>query len=194
MGKTIALSSCHVPLDTSPARLGELRRSDGAVGDMDELRCRAVEDGYLFVPGFFNRDDVMAARLSVLRSLREEGALHSDRDWRDSIAAPGVDMAFRPDLANGNREVEALLYSPQVMAFFGGLLGEPAMHYDYTWLRAVGPGNYTEPHYDIVYMGRGSQRIYTMWVPMSRITYDVGGLMILEGSHRLDELKSTYGT
>ena len=33
-------------------------------------------------------------------------------------------------------------------------------------------------------MGRGTHELYTMWVPYGRIPLDVGGLMILEGSHQ----------
>jgi hypothetical protein len=188
------LTSCRVPLDPSPARLGTLRRSDDALHDADVLRARVEEDGYLYIPGFFDRSEVLEARHSVLETLRNEGVLHPDRDWRDAVARPGLEMAFRPDLANGNPVVGQLLYSPRVMGLYDGLFGEASRHYDYTWLRAVAPGHYTEPHYDIVYMGRGTQRIMTAWVPMSDISYEMGGLIVLEGSHRLDELKGTYGT
>lgn len=188
------ISSCRIELDSSPHRLGELRRSDDAIGDPRELQTRFQADGYLFLPGFLEREDVVDARESVLRVLQSEGALDSAFDWREARAKPGLDMAFRPDLANGNREVEALVYSERVMGLYDGLLGGPAMHYDYTWLRAVAPGHATQPHYDIVYMGRGTKQICTAWVPMSDIPYEVGGLMVLEGSHRFEKLKSTYGT
>jgi hypothetical protein len=181
-------------LDHSEKRLGALRPSDDALNDFQELRSRAASDGYLFIPGFFNRQEVMEARNSILTALRDEGALHPDTPWEDAVAKPDLNMAFRADLANGNPVISRLLYSPQMMNFFAGLFEEPARHYDYTWLRAVAPGGYTEPHYDIVYMGRGSKRTYTAWVPMSDISFDVGGLMILEGSNRLEELKATYGT
>lgn len=158
-----------------------------------ELRRRAEQDGYLFLPGFLNRQDVMDARLSVIRALEQEGVFDPQHPVEEAVAKPGLDMAFRPDLANGNPEVQSLLYSPRLMAFYTDLLGGESMHYDFTWLRAVAPGKSTQPHYDVVYMGRGTKRIYTAWVPMSDITYDVGGLMILENSHRLEELKATYG-
>ena len=49
-------------LETAPAAVGALRRSDEAVGDVDELRRRMQEDGFLFMPGLLNRDQVVAAR------------------------------------------------------------------------------------------------------------------------------------
>ncbi|MCW5941114.1 MAG: phytanoyl-CoA dioxygenase family protein [Fimbriimonadaceae bacterium] len=161
--------------------------------DPETMRARMTEDGYLFVPGFFEREDVVRARESVLLALRNEGALDPDHDWRKAVARPDLDMAFRPDLANGNPDVTSLLYSTRMMAFFGQLVEDKAMHYDYTWLRAMAPGRATEPHYDIVYMGRGTKRVYTAWVPMSDIPHGGGGLIVLENAHKLDELKATYG-
>ncbi len=33
-------------------------------------------------------------------------------------------------------------------------------------------------------MGRGTHRLYTAWVPLDDIPLDMGGLLLLEGSHR----------
>lgn len=191
---TANLTSCRVELDTRPERLGTLRRSHDLLGDAAALRARFAEDGYLFLPGFLEREAVIAARESILTTLRDEDVLDPERDWREAYARPDLDMAFRADLANGNPAIGGLLYSARMMGLFEQLFGEPARHYDYTWLRAVAPGRYTEPHYDIVYMGRGSQRTTTAWVPLSDVDERLGGLMVLEGSHRLEELKATYGT
>jgi ectoine hydroxylase-related dioxygenase (phytanoyl-CoA dioxygenase family) len=44
-------------------------------------------------------------------------------------------------------------------------------------------------------MGRGErERLFTAWTPMGDVDFEQGGLMILEGSHRHQKLKSTYGT
>lgn len=186
--------SCRKPLDGSPNRLGILRRSDDILGDAEAQRKRIDEDGYLYLPGLLQREEVLCARLSILRRLSAEGALDERISMEEAVAKPGLKMAFRADLANGNPEVESLVYSRRMMALMDGLLGGEAMHYDYTWLRAVAPGGFTQPHYDIVYMGRGTKRIFTAWTPMSDISFDLGGLAILENSHRLEDLKATYGT
>lgn len=191
---TPTVYSCGRPLDMSDKRFGQLRRSDDAIGNPEELQRRALEDGYLFLPGFLDREDVMEARLSVIAALDKEGVFDPNYPAEEAVAKPGLNMAFRPDLANGNPQIASLVYSDRVMNLYRDLLGGEPRHYDYTWLRAVAPGANTMPHYDVVYMGRGTKRIYTAWVPMSDIPYEVGGLMILENSHRLDELKSTYGT
>lgn len=51
----------------------------------------------------------------------------------------------------------------------------------------------TNPHYDIVFMGRGTKNLYTSWMPLGDTPRQMGGLMILENSHRLEEIKTTYG-
>ena len=42
-------------------------------------------------------------------------------------------------------------------------------------------------------MGRGTTDLYTSWTPLGDIDRRLGGLIVLEGSHRLDDLKRTYG-
>ncbi|MDF2653384.1 MAG: phytanoyl-CoA dioxygenase, partial [Paenibacillus sp.] len=49
-------------------------------------------------------------------------------------------------------------------------------------------------HYDIVYMGRGTHNVYTVWSPLGDISYEMGGLAICLGSHRFEELKASYGS
>jgi ectoine hydroxylase-related dioxygenase (phytanoyl-CoA dioxygenase family) len=42
-------------------------------------------------------------------------------------------------------------------------------------------------------MGRGTENLYTGWTPMGDISFEQGGLMMLEHSHRLERVRSTYG-
>ena len=46
----------------------------------------------------------------------------------------------------------------------------------------------------IVYMGRGTQNLYTLWTPLGDVPpYHKGPLAILQGSHHIQRLKDTYG-
>src|SRR5688500_17665157 len=62
-------------IDTSPECFGELRASTEAAGDVDVLRERMSEDGYLYLPGYLNRDDVLEARLDMMNVLAEHDYL-----------------------------------------------------------------------------------------------------------------------
>lgn len=102
-------------------------------------------------------------------------------------------MSFRPALADRSPTLKKLLYSGPMMEFFEVFLGGNVRHFDYTWFRAVAPGQGTYPHCDIVYMGRGTDKLYTAWTPIGDISWESGGLMILENSHRLENIKNSYG-
>lgn len=75
-------------------------------------------------------------------------------------------------------------------------MGEPVKTFDYKWLRAVGNEEATGCHMDHVYMGRGSRRVMTCWVPFMDIRVEQGTLAVCEGSNQLpsfEKLRNTYG-
>jgi hypothetical protein len=185
------LTSCGKPLDLSPEAFGELKTTVDLAPE--SLRRGLNRDGYLFIPGFYRREEVLGARRDITDRLAEEGLLDERRPSIEAIAKQGLKMSFRPDLGNDSPALAGLIYSEQVMRFYEELLGGPVRHYDYTWLRAVAPGVGTNPHLDIVFMGRGTPKVMTAWTPLGDISLEVGGLIVLENSHRLTELQETYG-
>lgn len=161
------------------------------------LRQRIEEDGYLFLPGLLDRAEVRAARAHVLARLCAEGALDAGSPLEEGIARKGLrGMGLREDIAKERAApLEKLLYGGRMMQFFESFLGEPVRHYDYTWLRCKSPGDdtATTPHCDVVYMGRGTQkRLFTAWTPLDDVPWELGGLMVLEGSHRRGEKLGEY--
>jgi hypothetical protein len=155
-----------------------------------------AEDGYLFLRGCLKKDEVLAARREILTRLSAEGQLDPAVPLMDGKPKPEAKLQFRADLAGKNNlPVQHLLYHPQgnLMRFFSSFLDGEVRHFDYTWLRCVSPGPSTPSHCDIVYMGRGTRKLYTAWVPMGDADFEMGGLMILEGSHKNERLQRTYG-
>jgi len=188
----LPLTSCGVDLDTSDGRLRPLRPSDDALGDSAELRRRMDADGYLYLPGYLDRAEVLAARAVVVDRLAAAGHLAPGTDPDDAIAAAETKVKFAPEFARHNEPLETLLYSGRMMDFFERLLDGPVRHFDYTWLRAISPGKGTAPHGDAVFMNRGTTRLYTAWVPLGDVDFNLGGLMVLGKSNRLEELKQAY--
>ncbi|QIN85177.1 phytanoyl-CoA dioxygenase [Rubrobacter tropicus] len=188
------LASQGVELDLSPASFGPLRDSTDVRGDAEALRGRMALDGYLYLPGLLDRALVLEARKSVTDRLAKEGLTDPDRPPGDAVARPDSGLRFKPDLAHDNEPLHRLLYSGRMMEFFGRFLGGPVRHYDFTWMRAVAPGLGTHPHGDVVFMGRGTHDLYTAWTPLGDVDYVLGGLMVLEGSHRLQSLREGYLT
>lgn len=182
------------PLDTSEEAFGELRDSSLLLGDAEALRQRTEEDGYLFFRGFFRRDDVMAARREIVTRVAAGDIFVEGSDPMDAMRKPGgANNNFQPELTQGNKPLLDLLYGETTMGFYAELFGEPALHYDFTWLRTMGPGQGSGPHCDIVYMGRGErERLMTAWVPLGDAPMRLGGLTILEGSHLQHERLRHY--
>ena len=104
----------------------------------------------------------------------------------------GEGSYFWADLAEGNVPLLEVLYSGPMITIFQHLLGGPVLHYDFTWMRAVTPGGGTAPHCDKVYMGRGTPKLFTAWTPLGDIPRTVGGLIVLEGSHRRLDITGAY--
>jgi hypothetical protein len=191
--ETFPLISNGKALDTSDKAFGELRDSSYLIGGGEALRARMQEDGYLYLRGFFKRDDVMAARKVAVDRLMSEGLLEPGTDPMDAIIRKGGVCQFRPDLTQNNPALDKLLYTGAMMEFYTGYFGEPVLHFDYTWFRAMSPGLGTKPHCDVVYMGRGTrEKLLTAWVPLGDAPMRLGGLMILEGSNHKHELLRNY--
>jgi hypothetical protein len=189
----IVLTSLGYELDCRREVFGYLRDSSDLLSQPDELHLRMIEDGYLYLKALLNSQEVWQARQEIADCLAAEGSLEPGSPILDCIAKTGLRMSFRPDLADMSPTLKKLLYSGRMIEFFEVFLGGNVRHFDYTWLRAVAPGRGTYPHCDIVYMGRGTDKLYTAWTPLGDVSWSSGGLMILENSHRLDNIKNSYG-
>lgn len=173
--------------------LKRLRESTEIKDDFDALRKRLEEDGYLFIRGFHDREQVLRARAEITGRLAEMGRLKPGTDPMDGILADenkgGAFFGTNEDMP----EFLSVVNSPRVMDFFANLLGGPVITYDYKWLRAIPREGSTGAHYDIVYMGRGTPNLYTVWTPFGDTPIELGTLAILEGSHRWERVRETYG-
>lgn len=186
------LFSCEQKIDTSPEKFGWLHESHFDGENAAELRACVQRDGYLFLRGLLDRERVRDARKDALARLVETGIVNRDFPVEDGIAAPGVSSRMAPDVAKANLPLQEILYSGPAIRFFEAFWEHEILHFDYTWFRAVSPGRGTSPHCDIVYMGRGTKNLMTMWTPLGDITTDIGGLIVLEDSHRKSDRIRRY--
>lgn len=156
------------------------------LGDPARLRERLDEDGYLLLRGFHPEDEVLRARDAILAYLARAGAIADGCEPSTARASRRV----APPNMKGVREithavpVRAVLEGSRVLSLFAELFAEPARTFDYKWLRATPPGEYTGVHADAVYMGRGSQRLLTCWVPFGQVTPAHGAIALCAGSER----------
>jgi hypothetical protein len=188
------LTALGQELDLGPEHFGELQDSNDIAHDFAAMGERLEEEGYLFLRDYLHREEVMEARQFICEALNEEGTLDPDYPIIEAVAKPGVKIAFRPDLAQNNPPLHKVLYDGPMMELWQGVLNSPVRHFDFTWLRAVGQGWGTHPHCDIVYMGRGTKKLYTAWTPLGDVPIEQGGLVLLERSHQHERLNKNYGT
>ena len=178
--------------------LGELRESNDIQHDPDALRQRMARDGYLFIRGAIDRDKVLAARQEILQYMAECEALEPGSRPLDGVMGQygkSVNLIGRKKITH-EPAVRATLESEELFNFYQQFFGEDVRTFDYKWLRAVGQEQCTGAHYDIIYMGRGSQRLKTCWIPLGDIPLEQGTLCICEGSHNAEgfqKLRDTYG-
>ncbi|MEM7033953.1 MAG: phytanoyl-CoA dioxygenase family protein [Chloroflexota bacterium] len=186
------------PIDTNLQSFGELRPSEGVVTDTKELRHRFQEDGYLYLPGYLNRELLLDARREMLKALQVLGYVDNTYPLMDGVSkmAHGVSAQSMRHLPKHNAPLLRALYEGRMIEIYERLLGGSIRHLDFTWCRIKPSGaeSATTPHYDIVYMGRGTKNLCTSWTPLGDVPKEMGGLMILENSHRQEEIKATYGT
>jgi ectoine hydroxylase-related dioxygenase (phytanoyl-CoA dioxygenase family) len=179
-------------LDMADDRIALMRDSSDAADDVVELRKRFADDGYLYMKGYLDRDQVLEARAALTDRLASAGVLDENHPAIEGIAKPNSGYVFKPEITNGCEPVQRLLYSGRLIEFYKKFYAEDVRHYDYTWLRAIGPGKGTNPHCDLPYMGRGTHKHMTCWLPYGETSYELGGLMVLEGSHKRMDLLEKY--
>ena len=192
------LISCGHLVEDGEEKVGLMTSTSSAASkDTTLMRQRMDQDGYLLLRDLLDKDEVLAARRCILEQLAEQGQLDPAYPLMDGITKAGAKLWFHPELAQKNNPpIQHLLYNPEsrLMRFFSRFLGGDILHFDFTWLRCIAPGMTGTPsHCDIVYMGRGTRNLYTAWVPLGDTDYSMGGLMILEGSHKNERLQRTYG-
>ncbi|MBP1990548.1 phytanoyl-CoA dioxygenase family protein [Paenibacillus eucommiae] len=184
-------------LEMGSKYLTELRSSNDIMDNVEALRARLKKDGYLLIRDFHNREQVLAARNEFLRKLQsmgrleegsplELGRIHADN--KSAIWGKGVD-----ELKEDFPQFLEVVNGPRVMSFFEKLLGGPCLTYDYKWPRAIARGGNTGAHYDVVYMGRGTKNVYTLWTPFDDISLEKGTLAMCLGSQDFDKVRQTYG-
>ena len=172
--------------------------SDFKSGDFDTLRSRLAGDGYLLLRGVVPQDTVLESRKYILDKLGEAGFL---KPGADPMAGFFFDKDLFPRLLNRqdiahDKAVLQTLEHPAIEVLMTRLLQTPVKTSQYKWLRAVTQGKFTGVHVDRVYMGNGSSRLLTAWIPLGAIPAQQGTLVVSPGSHvssHLHDLRTSYG-
>ena len=191
------LFSNKVELNTDPSRFGELRESQDILEDTEALRARMNADGYLFFRSLVPPEDVLEARQEILLKYAIIGELDATHPAIDAIqgrsdAIERVNLrAFTQSVRDG-LAYRHVVHHPRVLGFYDQLLGGKPRCYDFRWPRFVRPGEGCGIHCDGPYMSRGTDRVFTSWIPLGDVSMQEGALIVLEKRPEHAELLSQY--
>ncbi|MCY4024204.1 MAG: phytanoyl-CoA dioxygenase family protein [Anaerolineaceae bacterium] len=175
-----------------------LMRASRPDDPVELLRDRMENDGYLWLRDILPRSDVLAARQVILEHMAAREVLSPGEPVMEGVmprGGRGLPMNGRSGIAH-RPVVLKVMEHEALYSFFETWYGEAALTFHFKWLRAVGNEAYTGAHMDYVYMGRGSPRLQTVWIPMGDIPVGQGTLAVCAGSHRTEgfaRIRDTYG-
>jgi ectoine hydroxylase-related dioxygenase (phytanoyl-CoA dioxygenase family) len=184
-------------VDTRPDRLGELEPANDLLGEPAALREAMAERGYLLFRELLDPEVVLAARREVLLKYAILGEIDDRFPLDDAVAGDSEGVrsanvrAFSESVRSGAHYL-AVTDAPEVVAVHEALLGGPVKSFDMRWPRFVRPGEGCGFHCDGPYMNRGTSRIFSSWIPLGDVVRTDGALMLLENSHRSEELHAGY--
>ncbi|KAI5778285.1 phytanoyl-CoA hydroxylase [Geopyxis carbonaria] len=195
------------PRDMAPLRPSTLDTP------LEELQRRYNEDGYLFMKGVLPVADVKACRSAYFEFMRPTGVLAPGTDAvagifdaaKPASAFPGIgvttDAGGYGDISDSAQLFLTKALKAHTEPFYESLCAHPALR-DFvarltgwgadtvtlrrTLLRNNLPGTKAiGVHYDQIFLRHGEPTAVTAWVPIGDIEVRGGGLIYLEGSHKL---------
>ena len=194
-------------------RATQMVDSGALANDGPRLRARLRRDGYALLRGFLDARAVEKARavaLEALAELRPEAFVSNPSARAKGLLRPDAralgllarqDVAARAEIRDVT-ECDALfrlaarvLISADDADDADATKGR-AMTAAYKWLRAVAGGEFTGVHTDRVFLGGGSARLVTVWIPLGDVRVADGALMVAAGSHAdatFAGVRRTYG-
>ena len=173
------LTANGISLCTSSTALARFTETQLHKHSTSELKNRLDTEGYLLLRGFFEPNRVLDIRSAVLKSTPDFSTLTTFQKM----------ASFKSIKNSGDLPlVKNLIHDSPLQDLFTKILGGPSQAFDFIWSRVVGPGQCETPHCDTVYMNRGTNNLYTSWIPLGDVPLRQGPLMILEHSHELDKL------
>ena len=175
----------------------ELRVSNDAINDRDELQRRIADEGYLFFKRLQNPDKLWELRREMMSTIQRVGWLIAGTDPMDGIA--DITMRYTEgdnEYTAGYAEVYRLenfhrsAHWPEYTDMVEKILGAPIMPHPQKIARIWFP-KYTEhttpTHQDFVHF-QGSFNALTCWAPIGDCPLELGGLAVIPRSHKVNRV------
>ena len=172
----------------------EFKVSNDALDDVEELRSRIDEDGYLFFRQLQDPGKLLALRREMLSVMQQGGWLVPGTDPIEGIA--NIDARCTegdPEYTDVYHELYRLqsfhesAHWPEVLDVIEKIVGRPILPQPQKVARLWFPQytDHTTPiHQDFVHF-QGSMDNLTCWTPVGDCPSELGGLAVLRGSNRI---------
>ena len=166
--------------------------SNSLLDDPASLRKRLRDDGYLFFRGILPQKDVLDLRRQILEICEQTGWLRPGSNPVDGLAGRSPVMEADEEYAEVYKRVQALeafhglKLNRNIIDIMEALFEESVFPFPQTIGRISFPQDNargTPAHQDWIFVG-GSTETISCWVPLGDIPFEIGGLKILEGSHK----------
>jgi len=174
--------------------------SAGLLGHPQALRSRLAKDGFLFFRGIIEDGPLISLRHEIVAACAGRGWIRPGTNPVDAVAEglpciEGEDEYFKVyDDVQRLEALHALPHHPTVRAPMVALLGETAFPHPLAIARLVFPGGEAEatpPHQDFP-NNQGTEDLLACWIPLGPCPVELGGLIMLRGSHQLGLLPREF--
>jgi len=166
--------------------------SNNLLKNPSRLRKRLRDDGYLFLKGILPKKDVLEVRRKVLEICEENGWLQKETKLMEGLTDHIPIQEGTEAYSKVYEKVQSLegFHRLKLHNNFKNILEdifeEPVIPFPQTIGRIAFPKdnlNKTHPHQDWIFVG-GSTESISCWTPLGDTPIEIGGLTILEGSHK----------
>ena len=169
------LVSNGYPLVNTDAQLGQLVPSD-PLTPINELKGQLKHQGYLWLRGFFPRDEVIAFRRRFFERMQAAGIVAEDTDPGEGFFSGRRDptgqstkllMEFVRTAA-----YESFCFQPRLWGFYELLFDGDVYLHKRKIVRLTYPGDKrtTDAHYDLIYLRGGTDTVLSQLDPAREIS------------------------
>jgi ectoine hydroxylase-related dioxygenase (phytanoyl-CoA dioxygenase family) len=181
------LTSNGYPIVTSPEQLGRLAfcSAETSIGQLHE---QLKAQGYIWLRGFFPREEVIALRKRFFERMKPTGILAEGTNPGEGIFsgrrdATGQTTKILTEFVR-TAAYESFCFQPRLWQFYEDLLAGDVYLHKRKIVRQTYPNDpkTTDAHYDLIYLRGGTDTVLSSWIPLGDIPLEIGGLTYLEGS------------
>jgi ectoine hydroxylase-related dioxygenase (phytanoyl-CoA dioxygenase family) len=179
---------------------GEFTSSANLLGDREALRRRFREDGYLYLPGLLDPEVVADVRNDVIDVCSRAGWCRprGEEDACIALGAPRLEaQAEYFDAYDPIQKLQSfheLAHNVQLLSAVQLLFDELTYPHPLKIARLMFPKavRFTTPEHQDYPNNQGTEEVYATWVPLVSCPVELGGLAVLEGSHRFGVLPLAF--